>query len=212
MANPNSPAGLQLTQAYGQADYRASLDVFYVKASVTNAIFVGDPVIKVTNSADVNGINEAILATAGTSNRITGVVCGFLGTGNATLGQPAGASFFGLSGTPGPAYKPANNSTPYYMLVCTDPQAQYVIQSNDSGGNLAVGSVGRNANLASGNGSIYTGWSGWTLAANTVGTASGNQLTITGFLPEVDNVPGNANAKVLVRINQNTEVNASTGI
>ena len=113
MANPNDP----LRPATGptrdfQADYRASLNVFYVKANVTNAIYVGDPVIKLAASADVNGIDAVNLATAGTNNRITGVVCGFLGTGTAVLGQPAAPSFFGLSGTPGPAYKPASATTP----------------------------------------------------------------------------------------------------
>lgn len=212
MANPNTPYGLQLVQIAGQKDYRASLSVYQVAANTTNAIYVGDPVIKVAASADVNGIDGINLATAGTSNRITGVVCGFLGTGTAQLGQPAAASLFGLSGTPGPAYKPANATAVWYALVCDDPQAVYSVQSNDSGGAPASTVVGKNANLASGSGSAYTGWSGWKLAANQIAATSTYQVNILGFLPEIDNLPGSTNAKLLVRLNQSTEVNASTGI
>ena len=87
------------------------------------------------------------------------------------------------------------------------------MQSNDSGGAPAATVVGKNANLASGAGSIYTGWSGWVLAANQIAATSTYQVSIVGFLNEpADNAPGSANAKLLVRINQNTEVNATTGI
>lgn len=212
MANPNTPAGLQLIQRLGNANFRASLTPYYVAANTTNAMYVGDPVIKIAASADVNGINGVNLATAGTSNRITGVICGFLGVGSAVLGQPAAPSFFGLSGTPGPAYKPANATSAYYVLVCDDPNAEYVIQSNDSGGAPAATVVGKNANLASGAGSQYTGLSGWKLAANQIAATSTYQLNIVGFLEEIDSIPGQTNAKLIVRLNQSTEVQAATGI
>jgi hypothetical protein len=67
--------------------------------------------------------------------------------------------------------------------------------------------VGKNANLVSGSGSAYTGLSGWKLAANTIGTGATLQLNIVGFLPEADNVPGSANAKLLVRRSTSTEGN-----
>lgn len=212
MANPNTPFGLRLAQRRGMADFRDSLEVFYVPANTTNAIYEGDPVIKVAASADVNGIDGVNLATAGTSNKITGVVCGFLGTGTAQLGQPAVASLFGLSGTPGPAYKPANATVPWYVLVSTDPSAQYAVQSNDSGGVPAATVVGKNANLASGSGSPYTGWSGWQLAANQIGTDANNQVKIIGFQQEPDNLPGSAHAKLIVTINQSTEATGTAGI
>jgi len=199
MANNNTPYGLVPIQRTGGASWRDSLTMYYVPAATTNAMFVGDPVIKLTGSADANGVNGINLATAGTSNRITGVICGFVPQ-------------FALSGTPGPAYKPANATQVYYALVNDDPAALYTIQSNDSGGAPAVTVVGKNANLASGAGSVYTGWSGWQLAANQVATTSTYQLNILGFLPEADNTPGSAHAKLLVRINQDTEVNAATGI
>lgn len=212
MANANTPYGLQLVQGRGISDFRSAFEVFKVAANTTNAIYVGDPVIKLAASADVNGIDGINLATAGTNHAITGVVVGFLGTGTAVLGQPGAASFFGLSGTPGPAYKPANAAPVYYALVCTDPNAVYSIQSNDSGGNPAATNVGKNANLASGSGSQYTGWSGWLMAANQIATTSTYQVNIIGVDPVANNVAGSANCKFLVRINNSTEGLAATGI
>ena len=126
MANLNTPFGLQLYQRDGNADFRASAVKYYVPAGTTSALFQGDPVITVASSADSLGYNGVKLAAAGTSNRITGVITGFLGTGTPN------PSFFGLSGTPGPAYKPASNSVAYYVLVTEDPAALYEVQANAS--------------------------------------------------------------------------------
>jgi hypothetical protein len=212
MTNPVTSYGLAPIQTKIAADWRNSVNVYYVPASTTNAMYVGDPVIKLAASADVNGINGVNLAAAGSANRITGVIVGFQGKGSTQLGNYNPGSLFGLSGTPGPAYKPANDASAWYVLVNDDPNTLYAIQSNDSGGVPASTIVGKNANLASGAGSVYTGWSGWQLAANSVGTSSSAQLNIVGVLPEADNVAGSASAKFLVRINQDTEVNAATGI
>lgn len=212
MANPNTPYGLVPIQRKGGASWRDSLNVYQIPTTATAAIYVGDPVIKITGSADVNGVNGVKLATAGTGNLITGVVCGFLGTGAAQLGQPGAASMFGMSGTPGNVYRPASATSVYYVLVNDDPTTLYSVQSNDSGGAPAATVVGKNANLASGAGSAYTGWSGWKLAANQIGTSVSNQVNIVGFLPEIDNAPGSTNAKLLVSLNQATEVPPATGI
>ncbi len=212
MSNPHTPYGLVPVQRNGTADWRNNLSVYQIAASTTAAMYVGDPVVKVTASADVNGVNGIVLATAGTAHAITGVICGFLGTGVAQLGLPGNASFFGLSGTPGPAYKPANAAAVYYALVNDDPSTLYAVQSNDSGGAPAATVVGRNANLASGAGSAYTGWSGWQLAANQVATTSTYQVNIKGFLPAPDNIVGDTHAKLLVTLNNDTEVPPATGI
>jgi hypothetical protein len=212
MANPATPYGLQPVQIQGAKAWRDSCTVYYVPASTTNAMYVGDPVIKLHAAADVNGINAVNLATAGSSNRITGVIVGFQGKGATQLGNYNPGSLFGLSGNPGPAYKPANDTSAWYVLVADDPSTVFSVQSNDSGGAPASTVVGQNANLASGAGSTYTGWSGWQLAANQIGTSANGQLNIIGVLPEPDNVAGSANCKFLVRLNQSTEVNAATGI
>ena len=212
MPNPNTPQGLVPIQSRTAQQWRDSVHLYSVPANTTNAMYVGDPVIKLAASADVNGIDGVNLATAGSSNRITGVIVGFQGKGTTQLGNYNPGSLFGLSGNPGPAYKPANDTSVWYVLVMDDPTTEFYVQSNDSGGAPASTIVGKNANLASGAGSIYTGWSGWQLAANQVGTSANAQLNVVGVLPEADNVAGSANCKFVVRINQSTEVNAATGI
>lgn len=212
MANVNSPYGLQAIQLQGGKSWRDSVNLYYIPSTDDNAYYVGDPVIKVTNSADVNGVNAVTLATAGTANAITGVIVGFQGTGTALLGNYNPGSLFGLSGSPGPAYRPASTSLGWYVLVNDDPSTLYAVQSNDSGGVPAAGIVGRNANLASGTGSNYTGWSGWELAVNTVGTGSTLQVQIKGALTDPTNLVGSANCKFIVQINDQTEQLPHAGI
>lgn len=209
MANQNTPYGLQPVQRLDGATWADSLRVYFVPAAQTNALFVGDPVIKVAASADTKGVNGVDLATAGTGNQVTGVVCGFVGSCVAGTANP---SFFGLSGTPGPAYRPASTAMDYYVLVNDDPEAQFYIQENDAGAPLTVATVGKNANLVAGAGSVFTGGSGWMLNVTGTGTGATLQLRIIGFAPEPTGVPGAANAKVIVQINNHTELPHQAGI
>lgn len=214
MANPNTPAGLVPVQTKTAQAWRDSVNVYFVPALTASALYVGDPVIKTAGLADVNGIDGVTIATAGSTNRITGVVVGFQGKGAAQLGNYNPGALFGLSGNPGPAYRPASDPTDWYVLVMDDPNTLFSVQSNDSGNGTVPAStiVGKNGNLVSGAGSIYTGLSGWMLNSASTGTAANAQLNIVGVLPEADNLAGSANCKFLVRINQSTEVNAATGI
>jgi hypothetical protein len=206
-SNNNTPFGLQPLQSAGDS-YRPNTQVFYVAANTAAAFFLGDPVIKSAASADANGIDGVVLATAGSTNKITGIVVGFLGgnAGNFPGGSTGG--FFANSGTPGPFYKATSAATAQYLLVETNPYALFVAQCS---GNPASTVVGKNANLVSGNGSAYTGWSGWQVSATT-GTSSSAQVSIVGFLQEVDNVIGSANSKLIVRLNQSTELSPATGV
>lgn len=211
MANPNTPYGLQPIQRLDGAAFRSSVRLYFVAASQTNALFVGDPVIKIHAGADTNGIPGVDLASAGTGNQITGVVVGFYGSCAAGTGQYG--NFFGLSGTPGPAYRPASTSNDYYVLVNDDPETSFVVQCNDAGGVPAVTAlVGLNANLASGAGSQYTGLSGWQLTPTGAATTNTIQLRVIELLKEADNVGGSANAKYVVQINQHTELPHQAGI
>ena len=208
--NPNTPFGLQPYQRRGSAVYRANTHMYYVAASDSNAIYVGDPVKRVATPASANGIPTVTLASAGTSNLITGVVVGFVGIGAGTASAPNG-SFFANSGTPGPLYKPASAASGYYVMVDDDPGSLFVIQANAT--QLAT-TVGKNANLVSGAGSAYTGWSGWQMSATSAGTQSTKQLAIVDYEQEIDNVVGAGRnySKFIVRINQSTEGLATTGI
>lgn len=205
--NTNNPYGLQPIQVQGDS-YRPNTQVFYVAANTSAAFFLGDPVIKSGGSADANGIDGVVLATAGSTNKITGVVVGFLGS-NAG-GFPGGSTggFFANSGAPGPFYKATSAATAQYLMVETNPAALFAVQCT---GNPAATVVGKNTNLVSGNGGTTTGWSGWQASA-TVATSATAQLNIVGFLQQIDNVIGSANSKLIVRINNSTEIPGAAGI
>lgn len=210
MANPNVPAGLVPIQRLDGAKWMDSLRVYFIAAAKTNAIYVGDPVIKLHAGADSRGTPGVDLAAAGDTNQITGVVCGFVGVCAAGTAAP---SLFGLIGNPGPAYRPATTGLDYYVLVNDDPEALFYIQSSDNGGvPTATNLVGLNANLSSGSGSQYTGWSGWLLNPSGAATTSTFQLRVVGVLDEPDNVVGSANCKFLVQINDHTELPHQAGI
>lgn len=200
--DPNTPFGLQPYQRFGSSSYRANAKVYYVAAATTNPMFLGDPVIKQAASADTTyGYDAVKIATAVSNNKITGVIIGFLGT------NPNGA-FFGASGAPGPYYKATNAALAQWVLVDDDPSSLYVVQCT---GTPASTVVGKNTNLVSGNGSKFTGWSGFQASA-TVATSATAQLRIEGFLQEVDNVIGNQFPKLIVRINNSTEALGQAGV
>lgn len=198
--NANTPYGFQPVQS--QIAYRPNQQVYCLAASVTNAIFLGDPVIKTATSSDAtHGYETVILATAASANKITGIVTGFLGT------DPNGA-FFSLSGTPGPAYKASNLATKTWCMVETSTDAVFAVQCT---GTPTASAVGKNVNGVSGQGGKYTGWSGWQVSA-TVTTNATAQFQVVGFLQDVSNVVGNKFPKLLVRINNSTETPAAIGI
>ena len=206
MSNQTTAYGLQPVARLDGAVWNDSLRMYFIPAANTNPLFVGDPVLKTAGSADINGVPGIDIAAAGTANKITGVVCGFVGACTAGTANP---SFFSFSGTPGNAYRPASTGMDYYALVNDDPEAQFYIQCDTA---LAVANVGKNANLLAGTGSTYTGWSGWQLNHTGIGTGNTIQLRIISFVPDPLGVPNAAGNKLVVQINTHTELPNSAGI
>jgi hypothetical protein len=190
MANIDSAFGLKPVLPKGGC---VQTTEYYVPSSDNTALFIGDPVV-IAGGADADGVQTCTIATAGTTNRVTGVVVGF---------RPSPSVIAN-------GYRLA--STAAYVLVCDDPEQVFEIQEDADGGALAAADVGLNASLIAGTGSAVTKKSGWELDTSTKVTTS-LQLRILGFAQRADNEIG-ANAKVLVRINQPTETGAagSTGV
>lgn len=199
--NPNTPYGFQPVQNEF-ASYRANARVCYIPAATTNAMFLGDPVIITTTTTNLGqGYPSIVLATAGSSNKVSGHIVGFLGA------SPNGA-FFANSGTPGPMYKATNQATAWWCLVDDSYLTEFQVQCT---GTPTAAIVGHNVNAISGQGGKTTGWSGWQVSATATNLA-GTQYRVVRFVQDVSNVIGNKFPKLVVRLNQPTESPATAGV
>ena len=203
MANADTPFGLRPVRHRAGAYYNGSVTPYYVEASYATALYIGDPVVK-NGTANTTIVEAAgagrflpgtlpavVKATAGDGNPITGVIVGIAATPN------------GLDD----AYRVGSKEA--VLFVCDDPEVWYEVQCS---GTLAPTAVGQNGNLIFTHaGNDQYAISGAEIAPTTA-TLATSQLSIQRFVDRVDNDPGSANAKVLVRINNHTEAGASVGL
>ena len=202
MTNINAPFGLRPVKHTNGAPYSGAFRAYFVPASDGTALFVGDPVVKAgsSNTAVVSAPGAGTFgigalptitrATAGTTNRITGVIVGFAGDANAPLNRPA--------------------STDRVVYVCDDPDILFEIQSS---GALAATDVGLNSVITfTVAGSAFTGKSGAQLDQSVLATTAAHQLSIVELVNREDNFPTLTASKVLVRINNHTEVAGAAGV
>lgn len=191
MANTNNPEGLKPVRYASGAPYNGACNIYFVPATDATALFVGDPVI-LAGDADTDGVPTVTRATAAGAGRITGVVVGVRNSPTQTT-----------------RYRKASDAM--YVHVADDPSLLFEIQEDAVGGALASTNVGQNVDLIAGTGSTVTGLSGFQADSSTAATTSTLQLRIEGFVRRVDNVIG-ANAKILVRINQQMDAPVTAGV
>lgn len=195
MANPNAPYGLKPLRERGGQPYSGAANTYYVPSTDATALFIGDPVILAGSSGNAQAGPESYptvtRATAGATNRISGVVVGFQPTPALT---PYG-------------YRPA--STAMNVLIADDPGLEFVIQVDSTG--IADTQIGLNANLTAGSGSTATKQSGFILDGTTPDPDATYQLRILGLEPQINNEFG-AYADVLVRLNLPTEAGIASGL
>lgn len=190
MPNTSIIRGFIPVKDAGSKGETGGVEMFFHAAADGTALYIGDPVIK-SGSSDGAGVASVIRATAG--GAITGVVEGFVPNGTTDM---AG---FGAA------------STAYYLLVRTDPNTLYEIQEDGVGGQLAAADIGLNADFIVAAGNAYSKRSGVMLDTSTKAVTATLPLKIVGLSPRVGNEFG-AYAKVVVKINNSTEANASLGI
>lgn len=187
MANTNTPVGLKPLREAGSGVHNGGLNMYYHPASDATALYIGDPVVK-SGSADAAGVPGCVRAAA--AGPITGVVQGFVPDG--------------VTNTAG--YGAA--STAFYVLVDDDPDAIFEIQDNTG---IAAADVGLNASMTLAAGNAYSKRSGVTLDAATKAATATLPLKIVGLSLRPGNDFGAYN-KLLVKINNHTEANASAGV
>lgn len=204
MSNTDFRAGLVPVDSLSQAGYKGKNNPYYVPSTYATALYVGDPVI-VTGTANTSTIKgefpagtlpEVNKATAGATNRITGVITSFL--------VPfSGSTPFQSN------YKPA--STEAVVYVCDDPSVLYEIQA-DSTAAVAATDISTNANIIfTHSGDTVSGKSGAELNTSSMTADATYQLQIMRLVNRSDNALG-TNAKLIVRINLSTNANALAGV
>lgn len=193
--NINAAQGLKPLRHRDGAPYAGAATRYFVPSTDSTALFIGDPVV-LAGSADGAGPNggggvaTVQRATAGSGGLICGVVVGVENLTSDNLSR---------------RHRPA--STAAYVLVATNPDLVFEIQSNGATTNdLVAADVGLNADLATGTGSTVYGNSGFTLAATTKATTSTLQLRILGLVQradnEIDTTTGFVKAEVMINTHQ----------
>lgn len=198
MANSNTPRGLIPYRRTTGEPYNGAANIYFVPAGVSSAIFVGDPVTYLSNSADAVGIPAVTLATAGSSNYILGAMVGIVAGGEPQIAITRDLPVYHQAATGG------------YILVADDPDLLFFVQEDSAGGAMVGGAGNRNVNLAAGAGSTVTGYSGWQLKSSSLATTNTLQMRVIRLLEQADNAVG-ANADWLCRINLHALTN-QTGV
>lgn len=191
MANSDSPQGLRPVKYLSGTNYTGAGNVYHVAVGDSVVINPGDPVI-VTGTADTRGIPTVVKATAGATERITGVMIS-LTNGEGTVLQDSP-----VSTTP---------STSQYIFVSDQVDVVYDVQVS---GAFAVTDVSNTANLlipvSTIDGKSQAEVNSAAMAAGTTG-----QVRILRLRDVVDNEIG-ANANVEVVINLPTTGNDLAGV
>ena len=192
MANQTGAFGLRPVRYFNGSPWNGKGRPYYIPATDSTALFLGDPVVIVGDSNDneimghvPGSLSEVTIATAGDGNVITGVVIGVMSTTAESL-----------------IYRAA--STERVLLVCDDPDVIFQIR-DDAVTALTADTVGLNAVLIAGTGSTVTGRSAWALdsGGDVPAADASNQL----FILNLANIPGNeiaTSAVWEVLINQHT--------
>lgn len=199
MPNADTPFGLKPVRHKGGAPYNGAANPYYIPATDSTNLFIGDPVVKTgtANTAELKRVGgdfavgtlpAVARATAGATNRITGVIVGFMPVTRES-------EVYGVA------------STDRVALIADDPDLVFEAQADAA---LAVTGVGANANLVfTSSGSTITGISGVEVDSSTSAVGATLQCRVLRFVNRSDNEANAAANKVEVMINLHTE---TTGV
>jgi hypothetical protein len=198
MANQDTPFGLRPVRHMSGAVYNGAVNPYWVENASDNALFIGDAVIATgtanTALVEVPGagkfppstLPKILRATAGDTNRITGVVVSF------------SADPLALENVH------RIDATERVAWVCDDPDVIFEIQG-DSAQTIAATDVGNNADLIFTHaGSATSALSGMELDGSTITADASNQLIIMRGVNREDNDLDLTHAKWEVMISNHT--------
>lgn len=192
MPNVDRPGGLSPVAYLNGAKYTGGGRVYCILATNNDVLAVGDPVV-LGGDASTLGVANVALATAGTTNLVTGAIIGI-----------SGSKYGGMYANPSnldTTIIPATKTRDYYILVADDPNIVFEIQEVSGGTALTSAAVSLNASLISGTNNGY--FSGWELDNGTEANTAALQLKLLGLVQRSDNAFGE-HAKWLVLINNHS--------
>lgn len=181
MANTNAPFGFRQIKGTGSAP-TFEQNVRAIASTNTTSIFFGDAVIPLTTGY----IAQATASTV----RLEGIFAGCKYNSVAQK-RPVFSNYW-----PG---SDANGDVEAYII--DDPNAQFEVQSSDSGGTapVAFANIGEYINLAVGTGDTATGISGMTVNVNTLNTTVTLPFRIVGL---IQNPPGSNGTDIASEFNR----------
>lgn len=202
MANVSKPSGLKPVGYLNGSPWNGQARIYYVPATNATALYVGDPVTRLTADADANGIPSVSIGVAGSA--VCGVIVGVLPTFPSVSLQ---GTTIDLTRRSLPV------STAGYVLVADDPNILFEVEEGTTAGAagtaLTAAAIGNNANFIILAGASTVGDSGTLLDNATENTTATLNLKIMSLAQREDNAFG-ARAKWIVKIN-NHQYGSSTG-
>ena len=196
MANVDVPMGLKLLSS------DSKITPYYVPATNTKAMFVGDPVVKVSA-----GSNTASITRVGAGSFPPGSLQSVVRP--TTQDGPLTGVVVSVS------YDPASSDLNYLpaltegvVFVCDDPTAEFEVQEDSFGGALAATSAGLNVSLTVADGDVKSGMSGVELDSSTAVETATLEMRIKRIMNRPGNDIGNR-CNWVVCINNHSEAAGS---
>ena len=202
MANVSKPSGLKPVGYLNGSPWNGQARIYYVPATNGTALYVGDPVTRLTADADAKGVPSVSIGVAGAA--ICGVIVGVL---------PTAASVSLVGSTVDLTRRSLPVSTAGYVLVADDPNILFEIEEGITGSGagtaLTAAAVGNNADFVVIAPTNTYQDSGTLLDNSTEAVTATLNLKLMGLAQREDNAFG-TRAKWIVKIN-NHQYGSSTG-
>lgn len=204
MASVSRINGFRPVKSITGAPYNGQGNVYFVPASDSTVIMVGDAV-KLAGDARAATGAPTVTRVSGATDVAVGIVVGILfsGVGDAINVPP-------VNDLNTPVYRRA--STDRYLLVSDDPNTIYEVQyaATSVAAATITANVGLNGQFTVTAGSTASGSSGMQLDSAGLATTATLPLKVVGFPNRPDNIPGDVYFSYYVKLN-NTTFGSGTG-
>lgn len=201
MASVSSLNGFRPVKMVTGAPYNGQAGIYFVPASNSDVIMVGDLVKLAGDGRSPTGVPTVARHAGGATEAAVGVVVGILFTGMGDVQNVPPVTDLNT-----PMYRRA--STDRYLMVADDPDL--IFEAQTSGATFATADIGTNCQVAATAGNTSSGSSGMSIDLANKGTTATLPLKIVGFPYRPDNNIGDTYTRAYVRIN-NHQYNGGTG-